>query len=115
MEFYYHESEKDVLIVSADGGINKQTSRQFTESVIDLIDGGLTKIIVDCDKLTYISSYGLGALLRLHKRAKAAGGEVKVANVHSMVVEVLKLTHVNRLFGIYADVNKARLAFKPVA
>jgi len=113
MEFYYHEVDNDVLIISADGGIDKQTSKKFVEQIFKLIENGMTKIIVDCQKLTYISSWGLGVLLRLHKRAKAAGGEVKIANVHSRIVALLNVTHLNKIFGIYPDVNRARLEFRP--
>ena len=113
MEFYEHEIDNDVLIIAADGGIDKDTSREFVERIFELIEGGVTKIIIDCTKLTYISSWGLGVLLRLHKRARTAGGEVKIANVHSRIVEVLNITHLNRIFGIYPDVNRARLDFRP--
>ena len=113
MEFYYHELDNDVLIISADGGIDKQTSKEFVNQLLKLIESGVTKIIVDCQKLTYISSWGLGVLLRLHERAKTAGGEVKIANVHSRIVSVLNVTHLNKIFGIYPDVNRARLEFRP--
>ncbi len=113
MQFYQHEIDNDVLIITADGGIDKRTSKEFVEQILELIEGGMTKIIVDCRKLTYISSWGLGVLLRLHKRAKAAGGEVKIANVNSRIVSVLNVTHLNKVFGIYPDVNRARLEFRP--
>ncbi|MDP6545645.1 MAG: STAS domain-containing protein [Phycisphaerae bacterium] len=113
MEFYHHEVDNDVLIISADGGIDRHTSKEFVEQILKLIDGGMTKIIVDCNKLTYISSWGLGVLLRLHKRAKVAGGEVKIAAVHSRIVTLLNVTHLNKIFGIYPDVNRARLEFRP--
>ena len=113
MEFYYHEVDNDVLIISADGGIDRHTSREFTNQILELVEGGMTKIIIDCEKLTYISSWGLGVLLRLHKRAKAAGGEVKIANVHNHIIAVLEITHLNKIFAIYPDVNRARLEFRP--
>ena len=114
MEFYYHEVDNDVLIISADGGIDKRTSKEFVDQILTLIEGGITKIIIDCKKLTYISSWGLGVLLRLHKRARTAGGEVKIANVHSRIVALLNVTHLNKIFGIYPDVNRARLEFRPI-
>jgi len=113
MEFYEHEIDNDVLIIAADGGIDRNTSSEFVERILELIEGGVTKVIIDCEKLTYISSWGLGVLLRLHKRARATGGEVKIANVHSRIVELLNLTRLNRIFGVYPDVNRARLEFRP--
>lgn len=113
MEFYYHEVDNDVLIISADGGIDRHTSKEFVDQILKLIEGGITRIIVDCEKLTYISSWGLGILLQMHKRAKRAGGEVKIANVSSRIVSILNVTHLNKVFGIYPDVNRARLEFRP--
>ena len=41
------------------------------------------------------------------------GGDVKVAAAHSKVLDVLTLTRMSKVFGIYPDVNQARLAFRP--
>ena len=113
MEFYYHETEKDVLILAADGGLNAGTADQFVAELERLIDAGVTKIIVDCSALDYISSYGLGVLVRLHRRLSQRGGDIKLAGINSMVVKLLSLTRLDQLFGIYPDVNRARLAFRP--
>ncbi len=115
MEFYYDEIDNDVLIITADGGLNADTSEQFILSIEKLVDAGLKKMIVDCDKLDYISSYGLGVLARLHNRMKHQGGDVKIASVKGPLPDVLQVTGLNKLFEIYADVNRARLAFRPEA
>jgi anti-sigma B factor antagonist len=111
VEFYYHDVRDDILIVNADGGINKDTSRQFVEEITELIRGGLTKILVDCVKLRVISSHGLSALVTLHKRAKAVGGEVKLANVQSVIVHALTVLRLNKVFEIYPGVPAALAAF----
>ncbi|HNX26224.1 MAG TPA: STAS domain-containing protein [Phycisphaerae bacterium] len=113
MEFYYHEMENDVLIISADGGLNKQTASKFVDDVGKLVDGGIKKIIIDCSKLNFITSYGIGILLRIHKKLRAAGGDVKIAAVPSRIIEVLNIMKLTRIFSIYPDVNRARLEFRP--
>ena len=60
MELVFHEVDKSVLILSADGGLNADTSAEFVEQLEKLVDGGVTQIIVDCTRLEYISSYGIG-------------------------------------------------------
>ena len=62
--------------------------------------------------MTYVSSYGLGVLLRLHKHAKKAGGEVKLCGLHGPVVKLLHVTRLDRIFGVYTDVDAALAAFK---
>lgn len=113
MEFVYHETDKDVLIVSADGGLDLSTAGQFQTELEQLIDAGLRKIIVDCSRLTFVSSYGLSVLVRLHGRLAKHGGDVKLAAVPGRLASLLSLTRLDTLFGLYEDVDRARLAFRP--
>jgi anti-sigma B factor antagonist len=114
LEFYYHEIDNRVLILRADGGLNSDNAGQFVADLEKLVDAGLTKIIVDCTSMEHISSYGIGMLLRLHKRLARHGGDVKLAAVHSGLVRVLQMARVEQLFELYPDVNRARLAFRPM-
>jgi anti-anti-sigma factor len=107
MEFYYHGTEDDVLIIAADGGIDRQTGEEFVDGICDIIEGGVQKVIVDCSRLKYISSYGLGLLLRVHKRAREAGGEVKLADLHGRVFDVLEIMRLDHVFAIYSEVDAA--------
>jgi anti-anti-sigma factor len=103
MEFYYSDVDKDILIVCADGGLNSDNANQFVDELGTLIEGGQTKIVVDCTRLDYISSYGVGVLLRLHAKLAKRGGNVKLACVKSII----------SLFEIYPDVSRACLMFRP--
>jgi len=112
MEFFFHELDRDVLILSADGGLTADTGPEFVRQLEALVDGGVTKIIVDCTRLDYISSYGVGLLVRAHNKLASHGGDVKIAAAHSMLLQALNVMRMGKLFGIYPDVNQARLAFR---
>ena len=112
MEFFFHELDRDVLILSADGGLNAETGAEFIRQLEVLVESGLRKIIVDCTHLEYISSYGVGLLVRLHSKLAGHGGDVKIAAPHSMVLQALNVMRMGEIFGIYPDVNRARLAFR---
>jgi anti-anti-sigma factor len=112
MEFFFHELDRDILIVSADGGLTAENGPEFLRQLEALVDGGVTKIIVDCTRLDYISSYGVGLLVRAHNKLAGHGGDVKIAAAHSMVLAALNVMRMGRLFGIYPDVDQARLAFR---
>ena len=113
MEFYFHEIDKSVMILGADGGLNGENARRFIEQLEALVDGGVNKIIVDCSHLDYISSSGIAMLVRLHRKLAARGGDVKVAAPKSIVLTALTVMHLGKLFEIYPDVDQARLAFRP--
>lgn len=112
MEFYFHEIEKDVLILSADGGLNSANAADFLDQIEQVIHGGIHRIIVDCSNLQYISSYGLTVLVRLHSRMCRRGGDVRLAAVQGAMAQVLQITRLNTLLAIYPDVNQARLSFR---
>jgi len=111
MEFFYHGAEQDVLVLAADGGLNSANTAQFIEEIEKLVNSGLRKIIVDCSKLNYISSYGVSVLLRLHKWMSAKGGDVKLAGVGGFMVAVLRTVGLGKMWGVYKDVEAARIAF----
>ncbi|MHC4128871.1 MAG: STAS domain-containing protein [Planctomycetota bacterium] len=111
MEFHYDDVQGNILIIKADGDLNSQTADALVESTGKLIDAGLHSIIIDCSELDNISSYGLGVLVRLHKRMDEKIGDVKIAAVKGLVANILRLTRMNKLFAIYPDVESARKAF----
>ena len=113
MEFYYHELDNSILILRADGGINAGNAAQFVTDLEKIVDAGIRRIIVDCTGLDHISSYGIGVLLRVHKRLARHGGDVKLAGIHAGVVRILQIARMDSVFDIYPDVNRARLAFRP--
>ena len=112
MELYYHELDRSVLILSADGGLNADTAGSFVSQLESLIDFGVKKMIIDCSKLSYISSYGIGVLVRVHKKLAKQGGDVKIASPPSLVLQALNMVRLGQYFQIYPDVNQARLAFR---
>lgn len=113
MEFYYHEIDLTVLILGADGGLNSDTSKSFVQQLESLVDAGVTRIIVDCTHLEYISSYGIGLLVRLHNKLARHGGDVKIAAPGGFVMKALSVMHMAKIFDIYPNVDQARLAFRP--
>ena len=112
MELYYHELDQSVLILSADGGLNADTAATFVTQLEQIVEFGAKKIIVDCTKLSYISSYGIGVLVQIHNKLAKLGGNVKIASPQSIVLKTLTMMRLGKVFEIYPDVNQARLAFR---
>lgn len=113
MELYYSEVDDDILIIRADGGLNSENANKFVDELVTLIEDGQTKIVVDCTRLDYISSHGLGVLVGLHAKLAKRGGDVKLACVKSFVEKMLTTLRLNTFFEIYPDVSRACLMFRP--
>src|SRR5215218_1392911 len=98
MEFYYHELDRSVLILTADGGLNADSADDFVRQLEGLIDAGVKRMIIDCSRLTYISSYGIGVLVRLHTRLAKRGGNVKLAALQSIILKALNTVRLGKMF-----------------
>lgn len=112
MEFYYKKVDDDVLILSADGGLDKGTAHQFVGELRKIVESGASKIIVDCTKLNYISLHGLRTLFGLHKKLAGHGGDVRVAAIQGKIAGMVAESRLSNVFHVYPYVDRARHAFR---
>lgn len=78
------------LTMALEGRLDTMTAPELEQEVNSSLDG-VTELIMDFEKLDYISSAGLRVLLSAHK-AMASKGGMKVINVNEIVQEVLDVT-----------------------
>jgi anti-sigma B factor antagonist len=55
---------------------------------------------VDMKELDYISSLGLGILLKTQKRLKTTGNELVLANMNKMIRDVFRIARFDTIFKI---------------
>lgn len=79
MELIFDRVEGDVVVLSLDGGLDSMTTPQLEASLVKVIDIGVNRVVVDCAKLSYVSSSGLSGLLRMRSKMRDAGGDVALA------------------------------------
>ena len=78
----------EILKVELDGRLDTTTAPEF-ESFLGENYDGMGSIVIDCEKLSYISSAGLRVLLGAQKKTK---GAMKLVNVCELVMEVFEMT-----------------------
>ena len=78
------------LTVQLEGRLDTTTAPKLEEELRGSIDG-LTCLVIDLEKLEYISSAGLRVLLAMQKIMNKQG-EMIVKNVNETVMEVFEVT-----------------------
>jgi anti-sigma B factor antagonist len=58
------------------------------------------KILMDLADVAMLASMGLGMLVNLHKQCAANGGKLVVCSVRPDILEVLRITHLQRVLKI---------------
>lgn len=69
----------------------------LAQEFLDSVEG---QCVVDLGKLEYVSSAGLGVLLRTHKRLMGAGSGLKLVNVNSHINDIFMYSGFDKLFEI---------------
>ena len=65
-------------------------------------DEGRNYIVLDLGGVEYMSSAGLREMVRVLKRVKRSGGDLRIANPSERVREVLELAGLDTIFEIYS-------------
>ena len=67
------------------------------QTFLDQVEG---QCILDMTKLEYVSSAGLGVLLKTHKRLIPAGGGIKLVNGNNHIPDIFRDSGFDKLFEI---------------
>ena len=68
-------------------------------------------MILDCGKLEYLDSSGLGALLSCLRKAVALGGDLKIVSLVPAAAMVFELTGTHNVFSIFKTIPQALASF----
>ena len=100
-------SSNDIRIVNIEGEMNAFTSDNIEERLNQLIMGGNLKLVINLEKLKYISSAGLRVLLTTNKTMKKLGGSLSLCSLNDTVLEVFEISGFHLIFPIYKSEEEA--------
>ena len=72
-------------------------------------------IVLNLGGVSYIDSGGLGTLVGLYTSARAAGGDIRLANLTQRVGDQLQITKLVTVFEVFDSEEKAVNSFKAAA
>jgi len=97
----------DVVVVRLVGQMRETGADQLREELDVLLEGGCTRLVFDIEGVSFISSVGLGQLMRAFRSASTGGGYVRIVNPQPLVEEVFRFTKLHTLIGIFPTVEEA--------
>lgn len=109
--------QKDTLVV-----VTVRTSQLAVTEVQELVDElrrrlryhNAHQFLLDMEGVEFMSSACLGSLVDLLCDLEHIRGRIVLANCHSNVAFIFKVTRLHELFSIYENVEEALLALKHV-
>jgi anti-sigma B factor antagonist len=69
-------------------------------------------VVLDFAQVRFLSSSALGMLVKINKKCKEYKINFKLCNIHKDIMEVFKITRLDKVLAIYPDAQAAHDAFK---
>ena len=113
LEIQQRERE-GIVLLDLRGRITVGPGASSLREVIDsLAAEGQRNIVLNMEKVEYIDSTGLGALVVCHTSTRKSGGAIKLVNLTERNIELLVMTKLATVFEIFTDEQDAVNSFFP--
>jgi anti-sigma B factor antagonist len=112
MSFTVRKDEaKGVVIVGVDGQLIVGNRHDLKQKILDAMEAGDHKFVIDFAQTGYIDSSGLGVLVSLAKKVREQGGDLRLAGLNDDLRTLFELTKLDTLFTLVDSVEEAVAAY----
>jgi anti-sigma B factor antagonist len=100
---------ESVNVLSLSGRLDAYYATELEKKLDSLIEAGQPRLVVDLEKLEYISSSGLRVFLATLKKTRKQQGDIKLACMQPFIKEVFDIAGFSQLFNIF-DTQEAAVS-----
>lgn len=94
------ERRDDILILRPSGRLDSSSSPELERLLVEQLDAGSQRLVLDFSGLEYISSAGLRVVLLAGKKLRASKGKIVLVSLQDMVREVFDMSGFLALFVV---------------
>ena len=84
-------SDGNVLTIRPEGHMDAVTSPELDKRIHKTLTNEFTTVILDLEKVEYVSSAGLRVILALEEDLEERNASLKVTNINEMVMDIFDL------------------------
>lgn len=104
-------SAEGYTVIRLAGFVDAYTAPEFESAIQTEVSSGRQRLIVDCEKLSYISSAGLGVFMSFIEEVREAGGDIKICGLQPKVRHTFEILGFHEIFDIVGNEREARARF----
>lgn len=95
------------VVVDVEGEVDMFTAPKLRERLVQTVDQGNYRIVVDLQGVSFMDSTGLGTLVGGLKRVKEHDGTLALVCSQRAVLRVLTITGLTNVFPIFESLQEA--------
>lgn len=94
-------------VLAVTGEVDVATAPRLREKLIDLVNQGQHRIVVDLSGVEFLDSTGLGVLVGALKRVRTHDGQLALVCTESRILKVFEITGLTKVFPMHTSVGDA--------
>ncbi len=99
--------QNDVVLLDLNGFLDAHTSVELEKKFEELMSDNCNRIVVNFQKLSYISSAGLGVFMAFIENARNNAGDIKLCGMNDKIYNIFDMLGFPILFEIYKEETTA--------
>ncbi len=92
--------EGAVTIIAVGGEVDLYNAPELKEKIQQLVEEKKLKVVINLDRVSYVDSSGIGALISSFSNLKKHDGKMRICHVTGSVRKVFELTKLTTFFDI---------------
>lgn len=105
----------NITILCLSGRLDLTAGVVLKETVMKSLENGSGKIHLNLEKIDFINSSGLGAMVSVMKEIRIRHGRMTLSNLAAYVNEIFEITQLTHIFEIFPTQEEAIKSFEKVA
>lgn len=97
----------DWTVVSVYGELDVATAPSLREQLIEQVNDGAVRLVLDLEGLDFLDSTGLGTIIGALKRARTHGGELRLVCTQSRIRRLFEITGLDKAVPLHASLDEA--------
>ncbi|MCW5964487.1 MAG: STAS domain-containing protein [Bryobacterales bacterium] len=106
------EQQGEVALLRLHGYLDAHTAAEFESAIQRRVDQGCACIVVDCEKLSYISSAGLGVFMSFIEELREKEGDIRIGGLLPKVRQVFDILGFTEIFQLFDTADAAVTSFQ---
>ncbi|MFI7426072.1 STAS domain-containing protein [Micromonospora sp. NPDC049836] len=94
-------------VLEVGGEVDVYTAPRLRERLLELIDGGARRVVVDLGRVDFLDSTGLGVLVGALKRLRSSGGSFALVCDKEPLLKIFRITALDQVFPLHPTVDAA--------
>ncbi len=102
-----YANEVAIATIRAEKILEESDIQSVESTVMPLIGNNPVKLVIDFSNVKFLTSSALGLLIRISKKVYESDGQLRLACIDRKILEIFKITRLDKVFEIHADRNSA--------